>query len=66
MTEKVLIQQLRELETRDIVHREVFHQVPPKVKYSLTELGQSLDVALAPLDAWGAGHLEVLAASRAG
>ena len=51
---------------RDIVHREVFHQVPPKVKYSLTELGQSLDVALAPLDAWGAGHLEVLAASRAG
>ena len=48
------------------MHREVFHQVPPKVKYSLTELGQSLDVALAPLDAWGAEHLEVLAASRAG
>jgi len=45
VTEKVLIQQLRELETRDIVHREVFHQVPPKVEYSLTELGQSLNVA---------------------
>ena len=57
VTEKMLIQQLRELESRDIVHREVFHQVPPRVEYSLTELGQSLNVALAPLDAWGAEYL---------
>ncbi|MFI6828645.1 winged helix-turn-helix transcriptional regulator [Kribbella sp. NPDC050241] len=66
VTEKMLIQQLRELESRDIVHREVFHQVPPKVEYSLTGLGRSLNVALAPLDAWGADHLAVLEASRAG
>jgi DNA-binding HxlR family transcriptional regulator len=66
VTEKMLIQQLRELESRDIVHREVFHQVPPKVEYSLTELGRSLNVALAPLDAWGADHLDELEASRAG
>ncbi len=39
VTEKMLIQQLRELESRDIVHREVFHQVPPRVEYSLTKLG---------------------------
>ena len=39
VTEKMLIQQLRELESRDIVHREVFHQVPPRVEYSLTALG---------------------------
>ncbi|TDD27408.1 transcriptional regulator [Kribbella turkmenica] len=66
VTEKMLIQQLRELEARDIVHREVFRQVPPRVEYSLTGLGQSLNVALAPLDAWGAEHLEILEASRAG
>jgi DNA-binding HxlR family transcriptional regulator len=66
VTEKMLIQQLRELESRDIVHREVFRQVPPRVEYSLTGLGQSLNVALAPLDAWGAEHLGVLEASRAG
>ncbi|TCC53975.1 transcriptional regulator [Kribbella capetownensis] len=66
VTEKMLIQQLRELESRDIVHREVFHQVPPKVEYSLTDLGRSLNVALAPLDAWGADHLDELEASRAG
>lgn len=66
VTEKMLIQQLRELESRDIVHREVYRQVPPRVEYSLTELGQSLNVALVPLDAWGAEHIGVLEASRAG
>jgi DNA-binding HxlR family transcriptional regulator len=66
VTEKMLIQQLRELESRDIVHREVFHQVPPKVEYSLTALGESLNEALAPLDAWGADHMAALEASRAG
>jgi DNA-binding HxlR family transcriptional regulator len=66
VTEKMLIQQLRELESRDIVHREVFHQVPPKVEYSLTELGRSLNEALVPLDTWGADHLTELEASRGG
>ena len=66
VSEKMLIQQLRELESRDIVRREVFHQVPPKVEYSLTELGQSLNVALESLDAWGAEHMAELDASRAG
>jgi DNA-binding HxlR family transcriptional regulator len=51
VTEKMLIQQLRELESRNIVHREVFHQVPPKVEYSLTTLGESLNVALAEIEA---------------
>jgi DNA-binding HxlR family transcriptional regulator len=44
----------------------VFHQVPPKVEYSLTALGESLNVALAPLDTWGAEHMSELEASRAG
>jgi len=64
VTEKMLIQQLRELESRDVVHREVFHQVPPKVEYSLTGLGRSLIVALIPLDDWGAEHIAELESTR--
>ena len=57
VSEKVLTQQLRELEHDGIVHREVHAQVPPKVEYSLTDLGVSLDRALAPLGEWGERHL---------
>jgi DNA-binding HxlR family transcriptional regulator len=64
VTEKMLIQQLRELESREVVHREVFHQVPPKVEYSLTALGQSLIAALIPLDNWGSAHMAELETTR--
>src|SRR3954454_6946220 len=60
ISEKMLIQQLREMESRGIVHREVFREVPPKVVYSLTALGQSLNEALLPLGAWGADNLDRL------
>lgn len=56
ISEKVLIQQLREMEADGIVHREVFHQVPPKVEYSVTGFGASLDNALIPLADWGNKH----------
>jgi DNA-binding HxlR family transcriptional regulator len=62
--EKVLTQQLRELEHDGIVHREVHDQVPPRVEYSLTPLGESLDRALAPLGDWGERHLDHIAALR--
>ncbi|MGW6918067.1 winged helix-turn-helix transcriptional regulator [Kitasatospora sp. NPDC054939] len=58
ISERILILQLREMETSGLVHREVHHQVPPKVEYSLTEFGHSLNTALAPLGAWGETHLE--------
>ncbi|MEU4575829.1 winged helix-turn-helix transcriptional regulator [Nonomuraea sp. ATR24] len=58
ISERVLIQQLREMEANGLVHREVYHQVPPKVEYSLTEFGQSLNTALAPLGTWGEEHLD--------
>lgn len=64
VTEKMLIQQLRELESRNIVRREVYQQVPPKVEYSLTTLGESLQLALAPLDDWGGQHLAELETTR--
>jgi DNA-binding HxlR family transcriptional regulator len=57
ISEKVLIQQLRELQRDGIVDREVHEQVPPKVVYSLTPLGETLDRALGPLGAWGEANL---------
>jgi len=56
ISEKMLIQQLREMEADGLVHREVFAQVPPRVEYSITKLGASLDDALAPLAEWGKRH----------
>ncbi|MFG2648990.1 winged helix-turn-helix transcriptional regulator [Streptomyces sp. NPDC048436] len=66
VSEKVLIQQLRELESDGIVHREVYPEVPPKVEYSLTPLGLSLNEALIPLGAWGDEHMQQLVAGREG
>ncbi|WP_433196679.1 winged helix-turn-helix transcriptional regulator [Nocardia sp. CA-107356] len=53
VSEKVLAENLRQLEATGVVHREVFPEVPPRVEYSLTPLGEELDVALRPLGAWG-------------
>jgi DNA-binding HxlR family transcriptional regulator len=57
ISEKVLIQQLRELERDGVVHREVHAQVPPKVVYRLTDVGVDLDRAMAPLGRWGEQHM---------
>ncbi|WP_150251986.1 winged helix-turn-helix transcriptional regulator [Nocardiopsis deserti] len=56
VTEKVLASHLRELEQDGIVRRRDFGEVPPRVEYSLTPLGKSLNEALAPLGAWGRAH----------
>ncbi|MFC8593161.1 winged helix-turn-helix transcriptional regulator [Streptomyces atroolivaceus] len=58
ISERMLILQLREMEASGLVHREVYHQVPPRVEYSLTEFGSSLNTALAPLGEWGEEHME--------
>ena len=52
VSEKMLIQQLRQMERDGIVRRFVHHQVPPKVEYSLTEWGQALCPALDALLTW--------------
>ena len=57
ISQKVLIQQLREMEEHGIVHREVFRQVPPRVEYAATALGLSFEPVLLAL--WhprGKGH----------
>ena len=56
-TPKMLTQQLRELEASDLIHREVYPVVPPKVEYSLTELGRSLMPILVAMRDWGSGYL---------
>ena len=56
-TPKMLTQQLRELESDALIHREVFPVIPPKVEYSLTETGRSLLPILVAMRDWGAGYL---------
>lgn len=56
-TPKMLTQQLRELETHKLIHREVYPVIPPKVEYSLTETGESLIPVLQAMRDWGAGYL---------
>ncbi len=53
VTQKMLTQQLRELERHRIVHREVYPVVPPKVEISLTEKGRTLGPILEAMAAWG-------------
>lgn len=59
--QKVLIEQLKELEEHGVVRREVFAEVPPRVEYSVTELGQTLQPVIAMLCEWGRRHARALA-----
>lgn len=56
-TPKMLTQQLRELEASQLISREVFPVVPPRVEYSLTELGKSLMPILVAMRDWGADYM---------
>jgi DNA-binding HxlR family transcriptional regulator len=53
ITQKMLTQQLRELEKDGIVHRQIYPQIPPKVEYSLTPLGKSLRPVVDAMCEWG-------------
>jgi DNA-binding HxlR family transcriptional regulator len=57
VTDKVLIQQLKELEADGLVKRTDYREVPPRVDYGLTALGHSLAQALVPLCTWGTDHM---------
>ncbi len=56
-TAKMLTQQLRELEDQKLIHRQVYPVVPPRVEYSLTELGKSLMPVLTTMRDWGAQYM---------
>jgi DNA-binding HxlR family transcriptional regulator len=56
ITQRMLTLQLRELETDGVIHREIYREVPPKVEYSLTQLGNSLAPLVSAMREWGAVH----------
>ena len=58
ISQRMLTRQLRELETAGLIHREVYAEVPPRVEYSLTKLGRSLEPVIRSLWSWGNGYLE--------
>ena len=57
-SQKMLSQTLKNLEQSHLVHREVYPEVPPRVEYSLTEVGKSLMPTLMALIAWGKEHFK--------
>ncbi len=61
VSDKMLIQQLKELEADGIVIRKDYQEVPPRVDYTLTPLGHSLAEALTPLCNWGSDNMEAVA-----
>jgi DNA-binding HxlR family transcriptional regulator len=58
VTRHVLTTHLRELERDGVVHRQVYAEVPPRVEYSLTEFGSTLEPLLSQLRMWGEQYIE--------
>jgi DNA-binding HxlR family transcriptional regulator len=59
VTQRMLTNQLRELEQDGLVARRVYAEIPPKVEYSLTERGRTLEPVLLALKGWGDAYGEV-------
>lgn len=57
VTQRMLTKHLRELENAGVVHRKVYREVPPKVEYSLTELGRTLEPVLLMMLEWGQRYI---------
>jgi DNA-binding HxlR family transcriptional regulator len=64
VTQRMLTLQLRELEEAGIIHREVYREVPPRVEYSLTTFGTSLEPILLLMRDWGDDYMMQLTAIR--
>jgi DNA-binding HxlR family transcriptional regulator len=64
VTQRMLTLQLRELEEAGIVHREVYREVPPRVEYSLTPFGQTLEPILMLMRDWGDDYMAQLLTLR--
>jgi DNA-binding HxlR family transcriptional regulator len=62
-TEKMIVQQLRELEAAGIINRRVFREVPPRVEYSLTDDGRDLRQALQAVCDWGEKYAKKIGAA---
>jgi len=60
VTQRMLTLQLRELEEDGIIYRHVYREVPPKVEYSLTDFGKSLQPILIQMRDWGQEYMQTL------
>lgn len=60
ITQKVLTVNLREMEEKGLVERRVYKEIPPRVEYTLTDLGYSLATVLEPMAEWGSAYKELL------
>ena len=60
VSQKVLTQQLRAMESDGLVHREVYAEVPPRVEYTLTDRGRSLEPVIDAMRVWGEAHMAEL------
>ncbi len=60
ITQKVLTSNLREMEDNGLVERKVFPEVPPRVEYTLTDIGYSLAVVLDAMAEWGSAYRQFL------
>lgn len=61
VSQKVLTEKLRSMEERGLISREVYPEVPPRVEYSLTDLGKSMYPVLDSLEEWGWGYKRLVA-----
>ena len=66
ISQKMLTQHLKELQRHGVVHRESYHEVPPRVEYSMTKAGEELLEALEPLGDWATKHINLICAAEAG
>jgi DNA-binding HxlR family transcriptional regulator len=66
ISQKMLTQHLKELQAHGVVHRESYHEVPPRVEYSMTPAGRELLEALAPLGVWAEKHIDLICAADVG
>ncbi|WAH39260.1 winged helix-turn-helix transcriptional regulator [Alicyclobacillus dauci] len=65
ITQRMLTKQLRELEQSDIIERTIYPEIPPRVEYSITEYGRTLQPILQMMHQWGEAHLRRMEAAAA-
>ena len=64
ITQTILTRHLRQLEKDKIIQRKVYAEVPPRVEYNLTEMGQEFKVVLDAVENWGRDYIKLLNASE--
>lgn len=65
VSQKMLTQHLKELQRHGVVHRESYHEVPPRVEYSMTPAGRKLLESLEPLGNWATKHIALICEGEA-